>query len=259
MGVSVKSMVRGLFSAASAMLVFARRQDLLANDLANATTPAYRTEVAPVEAFPEMAIFREYRASRVYRGQVGTGAFIGRSYTLWEAPPVRYTGRSLDVAIEGEGFFVVQTPAGQRLTRAGNFVLTAEGVLATPDGHPVLGEGGPIQAVGVSEAELRIAEDGWVLNGQGQVLGRLLVVDVADRTGLAREGANRFQWTADAGPVEPVPARLRQGMLEGSATDVAATMVEMIAGVRAYDAASRAVQAHDRMTEALITQMGRTS
>ncbi|HEY8498178.1 MAG TPA: flagellar hook-basal body protein [Limnochordales bacterium] len=252
-------MVRGLFSAASAMLVFARRQDLLANDLANATTPGYRTEVAPVEAFPEMSLYREYRAARSYRGQAGTGAFIGRSYTRWDPAPVRYTGRPLDVAIEGDGFFVVQAPGGPRLTRAGDFVVRPDGLLATPDGHAVLGEGGPIQVGDVPESQLAVTEDGWVTDSEGRALGRLLVVDVPDRTGLVREGANLFRWTAESGDPYPANARLRQGMLEGSATPVAATMVEMIAGVRAYDAAARAVQAEDRMTEALITEMGRTS
>lgn len=242
------------------MLVFARRQDLLANDLANATTPGYRTEVAPVRAFPEMAIFRELRATRQYRGQAGTGAFIDRSYTRWDPAPVRYTGRSLDVAIEGDGFFVVQTPAGLRLTRAGNFTISADGLLATQDGWPVLGEAGPIQTGGAAGEDLVVTEDGSVvLKGDGVLLGRLLVVDVPDRQGLAREGSNLFRFTADSGDPVRVEPRLQQGMLEGSGTSVVGTMVDMIAGLRAYDAARQAVQAHDRMTEALIAQLGRTS
>ena len=242
------------------MLVFARRQDLLANDLANATTPGYRTEVAPVEAFPELPIFRELRGGREYRGQAGTGAFIGRSYTRWDPVPVRYTGRSLDVAIDGDGFFVVEAPAGPRLTRAGNFTISADGFLATHDGWPVLGEAGPIPTGGVPDRELAITEDGQVVSMRdGTVLGRLLVVDVPNRQGLAREGSNLFRSTAESGDPVPVAARLEQGMLEGSGTSVVGTMVEMIAGLRAYDAARVAVQAHDRMTEALIAQLGRTS
>lgn len=242
------------------MLVFGRRQDLLANDLANASTPGYRTETAPVRAFPELPLFRELHTRRDYRGQAGTGAFIDRSYTRWDPAPVRYTGRALDVAIEGEGFFAVQTPAGIRLTRAGDFTVSPAGFLATQDGWPVLGEGGPILVGAVPEHDLVITEEGVVVSRQdGAVLGRLRVVDVPDRQGLVREGSHRFRPTEASGPPVAVAGRLQQGMLEGSATPVVATMVEMIAGLRAYDAARLAVQAHDRMTEALIAQMGRTS
>ncbi|MEW6045869.1 MAG: flagellar hook-basal body protein [Bacillota bacterium] len=252
-------MVRGLFSAGSAMLVFSGRQDLLANDLANAATPGYRTEVAPVAAFPEMLIHRELRTVRTPRGLAGTGAYIERSYTRWDPAPARYTGRNLDLAIEGDGFFVVQSAAGPRLTRAGNFTIGSDGVLVTQDGLPVLGLDGPVRTGRVTDGEIAVTQEGAVMTEDGRFLGQILVVDVPDRQGLVREGSNLFRYTAESGGPVRVDARVQQGMLEGSGTSVIGTMVEMIAGMRAYQAAQQAVRAHDQMTEALIAQLGRTS
>ncbi|MBE3599445.1 MAG: flagellar hook-basal body protein [Limnochordaceae bacterium] len=253
-------MIRGLYTGASAMLVYARRQDLLANDLANAQTPGYRTEDAPIRAFPELFIHEELAATRSPRGMAGTGAYLDRSYLRWEPAPIRYTGRELDLAIEGDGFFAVQTPAGVRLTRAGNFVVDAQGRLATPDGYVVLGPEGPVQAGTAQGAALAVTEQGEVLDATtGALLGRIGLVDVPDRQGLVREGSNLFRPTAESGPVAAAAGTIRQGMLEGSATSVVETMVQMIAGLRAYQAAQQAVRAEDEMTGSLIAQVGRVS
>lgn len=252
-------MIRGLFTGASAMLVYGMRQDLLANDLANVQTPAYRPQDAPIRSFPELFIHEEIASRRLPRGPMGTGATLDPSVTRWTQAPVRYTGRPLDLAIEGEGFFAVLTPAGPRLTRAGNFTVGADGWLATPDGYPLLGEQGPIEVSGLGAEEIVIAPDGQVLGPEGQSLGRILVVDVSDRQGLVREGANLFRFTeASGGPVR-VEVPVRQGMLESSAASVVRTMVEMIAAVRAYQAAQVVVRSHDEVTGDLIAQLGRSS
>ena len=242
------------------MLVWQLRQDLLANDLANAQTPGYRPQDLPVTAFPQMFLYEEVAGQRLPRGVAGTGAYVGESYTRWRvAGPVRFTGRSLDVAIEGEGFFAVETPAGPRLTRAGNFHVDGTGWLVSAHGWRVLGVEGPIWVGDVPAERLSISEEGVLLGPGGEVLGQLLVADVADRAGLVREGANLYRFTeASGGPVR-VEVAVRQGMLEGSGTSVVQAMVEMIAAVRAYQAAQVAIRSHDELTGELIQQVGRLS
>ena len=251
-------MVRGLYAGASAMLVYELRQDLLANDLANAQTPGYRPQDAPVVAFPQMLVYEEVDGARLPRGVAGTGAYLEESFTRWRAAgAVRYTGRSLDLAIQGDGFFVVDTPAGPRLTRAGNFQVDGAGFLVSADGFPALGTTGPIQLGSIDPEQVVVTLDGRLLGPAGEELGQLLVVDVQDRAGLVREGANLYRYTERSGGPVRVDASVHQGMLEGSGTQVVRAMVDMIAAVRAYQAAQVAVRAHDELTGELIQQVGR--
>lgn len=243
------------------MLVFARRQDLLANDLANAATPGYRREEAPVRAFPQLHIHEELHATLSPRGLAGTGAYLDRSTVRWDVAPLRQTGRSLDVAIDGEGFFAVMTPAGLSLTRAGDFTVRADGMLVSADGHPVVGEDGPISLAGVDSTRVIVTQTGDVFGSADAStrLGRIQTFRVADPASLERQGANLFRATAASGPAEPTQATVRQGMLEASGTSVVHTMVSMIEGLRAYQAAEQAVRAQDEWTGWLIRQVGRVS
>lgn len=256
-----QAVMRGLYAGASAMLVHSLRQDLLANDLANAQTVGYRPQDAPVAAFPQLALDREVGIQRSPIGTAGTGAYVEQSFVRWSARgALRHTSRSLDVAIEGDGFFVVQTPAGLRLTRAGQFHVGAGGVLQTPDGHPVMGVTGPISLAGEDADEVVITRDGTLWGARGQPLGQLLVVDVADRQGLAPEGATLYRPTPASGdPVRVPDAAVLQGVLEDSGTSVVRAMVDMIAAVRAYQASQVAVRMHDELTGELIQQVGRSS
>lgn len=242
------------------MLVYQLRQDLLSNDLANAQTPGYRPQDMPVVAFPQMLIHEEVHGARTPRGVAGTGAYVEQSFTRWQAAgPIRYTGRRLDLAIEGDGFFVVETPAGPRLTRAGNFHVDGAGFLVSPEGFPVLGTMGPIWLGNVDPEQVVVTLEGRLVGPGGEELGQLLVVDVANRAGLVREGANLYQYTELSGGPVRVDVPVHQGMLEGSGTSVVRVMVDMIAAVRAYQAAQVAVRTHDELTGELIQQVGRLS
>src|SRR5262249_49485798 len=139
----------------------------------------------------------------------------------FRAGSIAGTGRDLDVALNGPGFFVVQTPGGARYTRNGHFERAADGTLVTEDGMSLLGGRGPIT---LGKGDLSIDPDGTVRTG-ASVAGKLQVVDFADTTALAREGNSRF---AADDPTKALPVKnpeIQSGALEKSNV----SMVERIA------------------------------
>jgi flagellar basal-body rod protein FlgF len=172
--------------------------------------------------------------------------------------PIQYTGNPLDAALRSsKDFFVVNTPQGERYTRAGNFALSTTGELVTADGYQVMGEGGAIaaQAPGVS-----IFPDGSVRAGanagpQANIVGRLRVVRFEDTSGLeATEGA-RFKLNGAAKPVQ-VDARVEPMSLEMSNVSAIDGMVDLITTNRAFEAYTKAAQTLDSMNQSAVTQLG---
>lgn len=173
--------------------------------------------------------------------------------------PIQHTGNPLDVALRSANdFFVINTPQGERYTRAGNFTLSPAGELVTEDGYQVMGEGGAIaaQAPGVS-----IFPDGSVRAGanigpQPNIVGRLRVVRFEDTSGLeATEGA-RFKIKGAARPVQVEP-RVEPQSLEMSNVSAINGMVDLITTNRAFGAYTKAAETLDSMNQAAVTQLGR--
>jgi flagellar basal-body rod protein FlgG len=167
------------------------------------------------------------------------------------APGVlKTTGNPLDLAIIGPGLFVVDTPQGERYTRAGNFVRDAQGFLTTQDGFRVLGADGPVS---VPETGFRVDANGRVAEGS-----TLRIVGNEKLEGLVKVGAALFA------PVEgaPAPAALAdatvaQGQLEGSNVNVVMGMVEMLATMRTYEAYQKTIQALDQTVGQAANDLGR--
>jgi len=157
-----------------------------------------------------------------------------------------------DFAIEGEGFFAVETGWGVRYTRAGNFRLDTESFLVTADGHRVLGEDGPIRVDG----QLVVNSEGLLYSG-GREIGRLQVVVPENPDTLAKEGGGLFAAAGGMVPAGPGESRVVQGALELSNISVVREMVDMIAGYRIYEAAQRALLSHDACLDRAINEVGR--
>lgn len=248
------------------MLVQQHRLDVISNNLANVTTPGYRADRTVIRAFPDMALYRvddgagtgSGRPAPV--GRLGTGAFMEGTVLSLEEGPLETTGNPLDAAIVGEGFFLVETPAGQRLTRDGGFTVDGEGRLVTRDGHPVLDRNGqPIVAVQAGQpagvAHIDAAARLWV---GGQQVAELAVVSVNNPALLRKEGGNRFAPTDGSGPVFVLDdVRLEPGHREGSNVGAVTEMVRIISAFRAYEAAQRTVQAHDDLLDRAVNEVGR--
>jgi flagellar basal-body rod protein FlgF len=161
------------------------------------------------------------------------------------------TGSELDVALNGEGFFAVETPVGERWTRAGGFQLSANGTLVDSNGNPVLGEAGPI-VFGAEETGIHIAQDGSVSSSAG-AKGRLRIVEFANPQDLTREGGNLF---AGGIPQAATGTRVMQGYLEGSNVSGMAEMTEMIRVTRAYESIASLGQKQDELRRSAIQRLG---
>jgi flagellar basal-body rod protein FlgF len=244
---SVFAMERGLYIAASGMLAELVRQDQLANDLANASTPGYKADRAAQASFGELLL--ENSASGQSIGPLGLGVHIAEMKTDLSQGPVKQTGEPLDVALGGPGFLSVQTPQGARYTRNGQLTVDAKGQLALATGATVLdAQGNPI-SVGTHSADLAIGPDGTV-SAAGKTLGRLAIVSLA--TPL-KVGDNLFTGTPGAAPAGTT---VQQGALEGSSTNPARVMVDMIVSLRAYESSQRVIHAIDETLQRGINSAG---
>jgi flagellar basal-body rod protein FlgF len=224
-------MERGLYIAASGMVAEQIRQDQIANDLANASTPGYKADRVTQRAFADLLLSNSASGQAV--GPLSMGAGADRMVTDLAPQPLRETGEPLDLAIAGEGWFGVRTAEGVRYTRNGQFSASARGTLADALGNEVLGRDG--QPVRVS--------------AQG-------AVDPADVAVFAlqdpvKQGESLFAGTA-AGTAA---GTVRSGALEGSGVDPARTIVDMIASFRAFEAGQKAIQTIDDSLHRTATQV----
>lgn len=243
-------MLRGLYIAASGMLAQQVRHEIVANNLANADTAGYKADTALFRTALDTAVWRhrdpQKGAPTPLVGALSFGAEVDDVVTDLRPGPIAFTGRPLDVAIDGEGFFVVNTPRGEHYTRDGAFHQAADGTLVTADGMPVMGTRGAIRS---ASAPLSIAPNGDVL-ANGQVIDRLRVVQLRN---ASKEGANRF-----VGNAQPLPQfNLQVGALERSNVSVVQAMVDMIVAMRAYEASHRAVLAHDETLQKAVNDVGK--
>jgi flagellar basal-body rod protein FlgF len=222
----------GLDIAASGMVAEQVRQEQLANDLANASTPGFKPDSTPQHSFGEVLLANTEGGGAI--GSVDEGVALGKASTDMAPGPIQETGEPLDFAISGDGFFAVQTPQGVRYTRDGQFTASAAGVLTDANGDPVLSQAG---------APVKIGASGTVAAGE---LG-LFEVPTA-----AKQGENLYTGAA-AGKAS---GAVRQGALEGSSVDAAKVMVEMITSLRSFQSGQQAIQAIGQTLQESASQVG---
>lgn len=212
----------GYYVAAGSLKARSFQLEVVANNLANAATVGYKPDM------PFFAVFNKAAGSGrklPLSGYLNDGVVFAETGVVTEQGALKATGRSLDLAVEGNAFLRVRTPGGDRLTRDGRLQMGADGQLQAMDGSPVLGKNGqPIQ-IDPKKGNVSITVDGTV-SQKDQVLGQLDLKAYEKPGALKRTGALRFDPT---GATEaPVKATVTQGHLEQSAVDTASTMVEMI-------------------------------
>jgi flagellar basal-body rod protein FlgF len=220
----------GAYSALSGMQSRLEDLDRLASDLANVGTAGYKTERAATVA-AERPSFRAVLDSAV---DVTTGG------TRLDFRPgtIDSTGRELDAAIEGAGFFVVSTPAGDRYTRNGSFARRGDGVLTSADGSPVVPAAGSGQ-IKIGTGAISISADGTVTAGD-VVAGKLKLVSFASETDIERESGTRFRAKAGATPGAS-SARVIGGSLEQSNVTMVDRMVALTSVQRSFEALQKGV------------------
>ncbi|KKC30722.1 flagellar basal-body rod protein FlgF [Caldanaerobacter subterraneus] len=250
-------MIRGLYTAASGMLAQTKVMDVLANNLANVNTVGYKKDVVVLSSFPNFETIREGGDNVPPDRKVGRieyGVLIDTFHTVFEEGPLMETTGKLDFAIDGNGFFVVNTPQGERYTRDGAFTMNADGYLVTKDGYLVLGENGPIR---LSQGDVSVDENGNIINN-GQLVDRLRIVDFDNYDALKKQGDNLF-YLDNAVNTQIIPAtgRIKQGFLEGSNVNSVKEMVNMISVMRNYESNQKVVTAFDETLGKAVNEVGR--
>ncbi len=221
------------------------------NNLANATTPGFKAQQTRFQEHLIQAQFAgnarqemRYSGVREVRSDLSPG-------------PLRVTQRALDVAITTDaGFFAVQTPQGERYTRAGAFHMTPTGALVTAEGHSVLGEAGRPVEVGAIEGEVSIAEDGTVRVGD-EDMGRLRMVTFQDKTGLLPEGAQLFRASPESGAAQSTQASLHVGAVEMPNVSVVKGMTQLVSVSRTFETLQRAVEVFSELEHQAATEITR--
>lgn len=237
-------MDRQLVIAYLGMKARMRSLEVVANNLANASTTGFKAEIdfQQLVEGKNRLLLAEQPAGQVSTAQDPESSVLGvvSGTTIKMMPGVfRQTGRSLDVALAGEGFLVVQTARGQRYTRAGNLTRNQDGQLVTQDGSLVVGEAGPIT---LPAGEITIGEDG-TLSVQGKNVGRLKVARFSHPgTELVPEGGTFFATREGVAPQEDNQTRFRQGVLEMSNVDPMQEMVTLIQLQREFESLQRGLK-----------------
>ncbi|WP_319561063.1 flagellar basal-body rod protein FlgF [Marispirochaeta sp.] len=278
-------MIRGIYTGASGMIAQMHNLDAISNNLANVDLTGYKKDTPIHKAFPEL-LLRRMNDDGVFKippgsvdqapviGTLGTGVEYNESYTVFSQGALKQTDNPFDLALEGKGFFSVDTPQGERYTRNGSFLVSPEGILVNKQGLPVMGENGII----------RLKKNNFVVDQEGRIwqnstfaddperlvsleenewenielVDRLKLVDFPRDRYLKKQGDSL--WLNDRFSGDPRPAgvedglQVRQGFLEGSNVNPVREMVRMIEVNRAYEANQKAIQAHDQMTDRLINQ-----
>jgi flagellar basal-body rod protein FlgF len=222
----------GLYIAASGMVAEQVRQDQLANDLANASTPGFKPDESTQRSFGNVLLANTEGASAV--GSVNEGVALGKAYTNMTQASMQETGEPLDFAIEGSGFFAVKTTQGVRYTRDGQFTASSTGVLTDTNGDPVLNQRG---------AQIKVGAAGTVPTS---------ALGVFEVPGAVKQGEDLYTGKTSGKPTGTV----RQGSLEGSGVDAAKVMVEMITSLRSFQSGQQAVQAIGQTLQESASQVG---
>ena len=244
-------MDNSLLVSLSHQLASYRSMDVIANNLANVSTPAFQREEPSFQEYVMQVPPAE--------GQTGTQtlSFVQDAGVVRDLSEGHFdtTGAPFDMAIHGKGFFVVQTPAGERYTRNGHFTLDASGQIVTSNGDPVQGDGGAI-TITPDDGDVQIAQDGTVSGKSGQI-GRIRVVDFSNPRALVKEGASLYA-SGGQSPVTAEDATVNAGMLESSNVSPVIEISNMIEVMRAYEATASLTQSQEDLLRQAIDKLGAT-
>jgi flagellar basal body rod protein FlgG len=203
--------------------------DRLAADLANVTTAGYKTERIATEASE-----RDFKTAL----DAAIDVTRGNGRTDFRTGTMTPTGRDLDVAIEGRGFFQIETPAGTRYTRGGNFTKQTDGLLTTADGSPVMGEDGEIR---LPHGPVAILNDGSIRVGTAIVAKLKVFTFENEESDLVRETGTRFRAAESADPTEATEARLFGGTLEQSNVSMVERIAVMTEVMRSFEGLQKGI------------------
>lgn len=228
----------GILTSAHALSYYQRLQEVTANNLANISTDGFKLDRLTASTQSGGTYPSPVEQLDLSQGQI------------------HETGRDLDIALRGPGFFTVQTPHGERLTRGGSLHLDAQDRIVDEQGNPVLGTGGPI--VAPLGGKIVVRADGSVF-ADGSPLDQLRIENVSDPSQLTQEGAGQFVASGPTTPVASGTTTVQQGAVEQPNSDAVHGMVDLVSIQRAYAANLDALKAMDGVLDTVAGQVGGTT
>lgn len=239
----------GIYGAISGNMAMMKQLDVLAHNLANVNTPGYKQDSITFEAVLTASVLQGTE------GAADSPALATESYAIdFSAGMVKVTDNTFDLALDGDGFFAINTPQGKAYTRQGNFKLDANSRLVTADGYEVLGNGAPIVINGGS---VSFDAKGKILV-EGQETGTLDVVDFPQPYDLKKIGSALFMPNnTNATPQAARDTVVRQGHLEGSNVNTLEAMVRMIETTRSSETCQKMIQNYDQLTGKAVNELGK--
>lgn len=233
-------MIDGLYKAAAGLEAYAKNQEVIASNLANASTIGFKKGVVDFKT--------------VLDGVNNAEKFEAGVSVDFTKGSLQHTGNSLDMAIEGKGFFTIETEQGLRFTRNGRFLLSAEGELITSGGGKLMGTGGPI-VLSKRGSDIEIDADGNI-KINNKAAGELMISSFEDLSKLIPTGNSLYMASEDAEQALDVNSKVRQGYLEKSNVNIVSEMVNMIENMRSHEASTKLIKVIGSAIEKLIRKQG---
>lgn len=261
-------MISGLYAASTNLDAVIRQQDAIASNIANANVSGHKGKTIVFRSFPEL-LFSQQSAfvpagneENETIGRMGTGVGVDWSYMNFEPGPLQETGVPTDLSIDGEGFFVVQTPQGERYTRNSQFKLKVDtdgtATITTQQGDPLMGQSGPITVPSDKKFEVDIKGNVVV---DGRTIDKVSMVEVADRNVLLPESGATFKvedrWKDQVKPA--TDSVIRQGVVERSNVNTVQEMARMIESYRNYESAAKVITVLDQTLDKAVNEVGRSA
>ncbi len=249
-------MIKGLYSAVSAMVMNAARQQVLSHNISNMDTPGFKQILTSVQDFmqnQQVYVPAYDRTNSLdYVGTLGLGSQIGPEFIDFAEGAFQQTDNPLDLAIQGNGFFRVETPDGERYTRDGRLLRDADNNLVTVDGYYVLDSAG--QHIQLPDGDVAVASDGTISVNGDEVAQLGIGVFENPETELQHTEGNLF-----TGPTESTSEdtpQVVQGYIEASNADPSQLMTQLVEVARSYEAAQKLVQNQDELLGKTIASLG---
>lgn len=253
-------MVRGFYAAAAGIFTQQKAINVISNNISNATTAGFKSQSTQESSFGDHLISRLSSLPGVSSDNIGTGPFMtvnSSEYTDFTQGSFEDTGRSVDMAIKGKGFFLVDTETyGPVLTRNGQFEIDADGELSLPGVGKVLNDGE--SPISIDSSNFTVSPEG-VISVNGDEVDTLSVVVPDENTVLKSVGNGVFQCADDGSytQAESGTYNVLQGKIEKSNINLAQEMSKLIAGQNHYNSCAQIVKMYDTINELTVNQIGR--
>ncbi len=244
----------GLYLASEGANAQTKRLEVLANNLANVSTTGFKRELAIIQARPAEAIAEGLAdEGNGSINDVGGGVEVLCTRTDFSPGAVQQTGKPTDLAIEGDGFFVVNKQGRPMLTRAGNFMFNQDGVMVNALGDQVMSDANGQVVLDPEGGPWQITPEGAFVQGSETTF--LAVVRPASLGDLVKQGENAFLPLSPTSPVPLEARRVLSGSLEASGTQPTSEMMELIESTRTFEANVSMIRNYDQMLSTLVDKL----